>query len=255
MRNPRNWRWPPWNWAWKRIELFAKKDWDFGRVVSQHPFFLDLGWNAVLLNRDLPFWQISLFLANLLILVLVNMLSQLTLCNNFRTLSIAARAYKLQLGASPKRAQLPFQSLKLPFLTGEMWPLPIPPHPNPSKWETFGKTRGKPTHRQALLVACLYCEDLEAKMLLDVCRVPMPVFWGQGGGEKSLGVCSLPGKGGFAQAGPWWDFGVGWFFGGMRLWCRRQLRSIATAWYEIERFWFLVFTVFSHFLPFWTPPC
>ena len=44
-------------------------------------------------------------------------------------------------------------------------------------------------------------------MLVDICRVPMPVFWGQGGGEKlmSLGVWSLLGdKGGgfgFAQAG------------------------------------------------------
>lgn len=34
-------------------------------------------------------------------------------------------------------------------------------------------------------------------MLVDICRVPMPVFWGQGGGEKSLGVWSLLGdKGG-----------------------------------------------------------
>lgn len=41
---------------------------------------------------------------------------------------------------------------------------------------------------KALSVACLYCEDFEAKMLVDICRVPMPVFWGQGGGEKSLGV-------------------------------------------------------------------
>ena len=60
------------------------------------------------------------------------------------------------------------------------------------------------TRPKALSVACLYCEDLEAKMLVDICRVPMPVFWGQGGGEKSLGVWSLLGEGGvygFAQAG------------------------------------------------------